>query len=63
MHLPGLYVSWKLQTYNGIGMNYKINWRQNYPSWTIHANNLLELRVELSGYKEANNVIAYIKSL
>ena len=48
---------------NGIGMNYKINWRQNYPSWTIHANNLLELRVELSGYKEANDVIAYIKSL
>ena len=44
-------------------MNYKINWRQNYPSWALHANKLLELRVELSGYKEANEVITKIKAL
>lgn len=63
MYLSRLYVSWQLQTYNGVSMNYKINWRQNYPSWALHANKLLELRVELSGYKEANEVIAKIKAL
>ena len=63
MYLPRLYVSWQLQTYYGVSMNYKINWRQNYPSWALHANKLLELRVELSGYKEANEVIAKIKAL
>lgn len=44
-------------------MNYQINWSQTYPSWIEHAEKLLELRVELSGLKEANQVINYIKQL
>lgn len=44
-------------------MNYKISWTQPYNTWTDYSERMLELRVELSDYKEANAVIDFIKSL
>lgn len=44
-------------------MNYKISWTQNYNTWNNYSERMLEIQVETSGYKEANEVIAFIKSL
>jgi len=44
-------------------MNYQISWKQNYNTWFNYPEKMLELQVELSAFKEANAVIAYIKSL
>jgi len=63
MYMSRLYVSRQLQTYNGISMNYKISWTQNYPGWEEYAVKLLELKLELSDFAEAKEVIARIKSL
>ena len=43
-------------------MNYNINWSQNYPGWEDYAVKLLELKLELSDFAEANAVIDRIKS-
>lgn len=43
-------------------MNYKINWSQNYPGWEDYAEKLLELKLHLSDFTEASEVIARIKS-
>jgi hypothetical protein len=53
--------------------NYKINWTQPYKRWdpsdpyasyaVAHAEKLLELRTELSGLKEAREVLARIMAL
>lgn len=43
-------------------MNYKISWTQNYPDWEEYAENLLELKLELSDFAETNELIARIKS-
>ena len=70
--MPRLHVSWKLQTHNGVGMNYKINWTQNYNTWKVPSNSksieetqeqIVEAFVEASELREANIVINYIKSL
>jgi|APGre2960657404_1045060.scaffolds.fasta_scaffold60676_2 mevalonate pyrophosphate decarboxylase len=42
-------------------MKYIINWSQSYTSWVTHAEKLLELRIELSGLKDAKKVIENIK--
>ena len=43
-------------------MNYKISWTQNYPGWEDYAEKLLELKLELSDFAEANELIARIKA-
>jgi len=43
-------------------MNYKISWTQNYPGWEEYAEKLLELKLELSDFAEANELIARIKA-
>lgn len=43
-------------------MNYKISWTQNYPDWEDYAEKLLELKLELSNFAEANELIDKIKS-
>jgi len=43
-------------------MNYKINWSQDYPGWEEYAEKLLEIKLHLSDFAEANELIAKIKS-
>ncbi len=42
-------------------MNYKTNWTQNYNTWVNYSERMLELQVEVSEYKEANELINRIK--
>jgi hypothetical protein len=44
-------------------MNYKTNWTQSYTDWTSYSEKMLEVQVEVSDYKEANEVIARIMAL
>jgi hypothetical protein len=44
-------------------MNYKISWTQPYTEFIDYAERMLELQVEYSNLKEANQVIDYIKQL
>lgn len=41
----------------------KCTWNQDYTTWTGYAERVLELKVELSEYKEANEVINRIKAM
>ena len=43
-------------------MNYKISWSQNYPGWEEYAEKLLEIKLHLSDFAEANELITRIKS-
>lgn len=42
-------------------MNYKTNWNQAYTTWVDYSERMLEIQVELSEYKEANDLINRIK--
>lgn len=42
-------------------MNYQTNWNQSYTMWTGYAERMLELKVETSEFKEANDLINRIK--
>lgn len=42
-------------------MNYKINWTQNYITWASYPERMLEIQVEMSKCKEANELINRIK--
>jgi hypothetical protein len=42
-------------------MNYKINWTQNYNTWANYSERMLEIQIEVSEYKEANELINRIK--
>ena len=61
--MPWIYVSWQLQTHNGVSMNYKISWNQSYPEWEQMVDAYMDMILEASELKEAIDVIAYIKSL
>ena len=42
-------------------MNYKINWAQNYNTWATFSEKLIEVQVDMSDLKEANELINRIK--
>ena len=41
---------------------FRLNWKQNYPEWQEAIDREMNILLESSGYKEANEVIAKIKS-
>jgi hypothetical protein len=41
---------------------YQISWTQEYPNWGVSVDELDELMLEYSEYKEANTVINMIKA-
>lgn len=41
---------------------YRITWRQNYPEFQEAVDNAMDILLELSEYKEANEVIAKVKA-
>ena len=42
-------------------MNYKINWKQSYPEWERMVDTYMDIMLEASEYKEANELINKIK--
>jgi len=41
---------------------YRITWRQDYPEFQEAVDSAMDILLELSEYKEAKELIAYIKS-
>jgi hypothetical protein len=44
-------------------MNYSISWNQPYTMWANYSERMLEVQVEVSEYKEANELINRIKAM